>query len=34
MSAAIENGGLPIFNVTMDGIQDDLPYFYIDLSNS
>lgn len=34
MSAAIENGGLPIFNVTMDGIQDDFPYFYIDLSNS
>jgi hypothetical protein len=34
MNAALENGGLPTFSVTMTGIEDDAPYFYVDLSNS
>ena len=33
MTAALENQGLPIFSVTMTGIQDSFPYFYLDFSN-
>ena len=34
MTAAIENDGLPTFNVTVEGIDFDTPYFYLDFSNS
>lgn len=33
MTAALENQGLPIFNVTMTGITDTFPYFFLDFSN-
>jgi len=34
MTAALENQGLPTFNLCMNGIATDAPYFYVDFSNS